>query len=314
MIHLKQMTGWLQIGPILAVMLWGGIYPGVKLGLRDIPVLSFTYLRILLAMGVLFAVARWMQPLTLPRSLWKPLLRAGLAQTLFQFLLIAGLQWTTAGNSAILLATAPLLTAGWLALTGREGLGRRQWYGLVLGLGGVGLVVHGGGIEFTSSHLAGDVLALGAAGAWAWYGLVIGPLVGTLGPVQATGWTMAIAVLCFTPLAVTEAGGHAWGKLSWGAWAGLIYGATAGMVIAMALWGKSIHQLGPKQTMVYVYLEPVSAVVIGAAVLGEVLSPLQAVGALLTFLGVGLASDRCQDAGEVRREALEYHQEDNAAS
>jgi len=42
--------------------------------------------------------------------------------------------------------------------------------------------------------------------------------------------------------------------------------------------------------MIYLYLEPVSAVIIAAAVLGEALYPLQAIGALLTFVGVALAS------------------------
>ena len=65
---------------------------------------------------------------------------------------------------------------------------------------------------------------------------------------------------------------------------------SLGMVAAMALWGRSIHRLGPQQTMIYIYLEPVSAVIIAAAMLGEVLHPIQAVGALLTFVGVGLAS------------------------
>jgi drug/metabolite transporter (DMT)-like permease len=287
---LKRITAWVHIEPLLAVMLWGGIYPGVKLGLREIPVLSFTYLRLLLAMGVLFVVSSRTQPWTVPRALWKPLVRADLAQTAFQFLLIAGLSRTTAGKGAILLATAPLLTAGWLALTRRERLGRRQWYGLALGLGGVGLVVQAGGLGLTWSHVGGDLLALGAAGAWVWYGLEIGPLVGSLGTLRATGWTMAVAALLFTPLSLAEVGGYAWGTVSWEAWAGLIYGGTVGMVLAMALWGKSIHQLGPKQTMLYVYLEPISAVVIAAGILAEALSPMQAVGALLTFIGVGLAS------------------------
>jgi drug/metabolite transporter (DMT)-like permease len=146
------------------VILWGGIYPGAKLGLREMPVLSFTYLRILLAMAVLFLVSGSVQALRPPRSLWYPLLRAGLAQTVLQLLLIAGLRWTTAGNSAILLATAPLLTAGWLAVTGRAALKSRQWAGLVVGVIGVGLVVQGGGIGVTWSQLGGDLLALGAAG------------------------------------------------------------------------------------------------------------------------------------------------------
>jgi drug/metabolite transporter (DMT)-like permease len=66
------------------------------------------------------------------------------------------------------------------------------------------------------------------------------------------------------------------------------------MVMAMALWGRSIHRLGPQQTMLYVYLEPVSAVIIAAVVLEEVLRPIQAVGALLTFVGVALASSQEQ--------------------
>jgi drug/metabolite transporter (DMT)-like permease len=210
----------------------------------------------------------------------------------FQLLLIAGLQWTTAGNSAILLATAPLLTAGWLAVTGRAALGRRQWYGLVVGLVGVGLVVQGGGFGATWAHLGGDVRALGAAGTWAWYGLVIGPLVGTLGPLRAIGWTMVVAACGFTPVAFVEVWGHAWQSVSWAAWAGILYGATVGMVLAMALWGKAVHRFGPHQTLLYVYPEPVSAVVMAASVLGEALHPMQAVGALLTFVGVGLASSQ----------------------
>ena len=272
------------------MVLWGGIYPGAKLGLREIPMLSFTYLRIILAMVVLFVVSGRTQGFRLPRSLWSPLLRAGLAQTMFQLLLIAGLQRTTAGNSAILLATAPLLTAGWLAITCREHLKGRYWSGLVLGFIGVGFVVQSAGIGVTWSQFGGDLLALGAAGAWAWYGLVIGPLVGALGTVRATGWTMVVAAICCTPLVLVETQDYAWISVSWEAWAGLVYGATVGMVAAMALWGRSIHRLGPKQTMIYIYLEPASAVIIAATVLGEALHPIQAVGALLTFVGVGLAS------------------------
>src|SRR5215471_878268 len=111
----RAMTIRLHSAPLLAVILWGGVYPGVKLGLREIPVLPFTSLRILLAMVALFVVSGWTQAWRLSRPLWPLVLRAGLAQTVFQLLLIASLRWTTASDSAILLAAAPLLTAGWLA-------------------------------------------------------------------------------------------------------------------------------------------------------------------------------------------------------
>lgn len=281
---------WLHSEPLLAVIFWGGVYPGAKLGLREIPVLSFTCLRILVALLMLFIVSGGIRGPA--RALWPAWLRAGLAQTAFQLLLVAGLRWTTASNSAILLATAPLLSAAWLAASGRATFKSRQWGGLVLGLLGVGAVVRGADPGVTQAHLAGDVLALGAAAAWAWYGLAIGPLVGALGAARATAWTMVIAAGGFVPLAATEMWAYAWGSVSWEAWAGLLYGATLGMVVAMALWGRAMHRFGPKQTMLYVYLEPLSAVGIAALVLGEALHPMQAVGALFTFLGVSLAASR----------------------
>ena len=76
--------------PLIAVILWGGVYPAVKFGLREIPVLSFAYLRIVLAMIVLF-IASGAEPLRFSRLPWRPLVQAGLAQTAFQLLLIAGL-------------------------------------------------------------------------------------------------------------------------------------------------------------------------------------------------------------------------------
>jgi drug/metabolite transporter (DMT)-like permease len=52
-----------------------------------------------------------------------------------------------------------------------------------------------------------------------------------------------------------------------------------------------MHKLGARQTMVYAYLEPMSAVIIAAIILAESLSAIQAVGAALTLVGVWLASD-----------------------
>ena len=280
----------LLLEPLLAVVLWGGIYPGARLALREIPVLSFTVLRLVLAAAVLAAI--WLpRRRPIERRLWPAVARAGIAQAAFQILLVGGLRWTTAGQSAILLAASPMLTAAWLAVRRGETLDGRRWIGLVAGLAGVGLVVGSalGGVD--ASRVAGDLLALGAAAAWSWYSMAVSPVVGEVGTWQATGWSMGIAMVIFAPLAWSEAARQAWASVSWPAWAGLVYGGTAGMVLAMALWGRSLHRFGQRQTMVYVYLEPVSAVVIAAIVLGESLSSLAAVGACFTLAGVWLASE-----------------------
>jgi drug/metabolite transporter (DMT)-like permease len=280
----------LLLQPLLAVILWGGIYPGARIALREIPVIEFTFLRLILASAVLAAV--WL-PRRRPVSSgsWRIVAVAGIAQAAFQIFLIGGLRWTTAGQSAILLAASPILTSAWLACRGDERLDARRWAGLLAGIAGVALVVWGAAGGVDASRLWGDALALGAAAAWSWYGFAVSPVVAAAGTWQATGWAMALAMLVFAPLALPDAARYAWSGVSWQAWTGLVYGATAGMVVAMALWGRSLHRFGQRQTMLYVYLEPVSAVVIAALLLGESLSAVQGVGAMLTFAGVWLASD-----------------------
>src|SRR3954468_23220215 len=97
--------------PLLAVLLWGGVFPAAKIGLHEIPVASFLVLRIVVAVAVLLLGAGRLDGLRPSWGAVGPLPNARLAQTATQALLVLGLSLTSSGTSAILLATAPLLTA-----------------------------------------------------------------------------------------------------------------------------------------------------------------------------------------------------------
>ena len=112
---MKGVTRWIHGEPLLAVVLWRGMYPGARIALREIPVLSFTCLRLVLGAAVLGALWMRLRP-SVPRPLWVPLVNAGIAQVAVLMLGYASLHMTTAGETAILLATAPILMSGWLAL------------------------------------------------------------------------------------------------------------------------------------------------------------------------------------------------------
>lgn len=232
-------------------MLFGGVSPSIRFGLREIPVVSFAGLRVALAVVFLFA-AVWISRdgNKIHKRTWKALLNSGLAQTAFQGLLVLGLNpsyGTTTSNAAILAATTPTLVTGWLVLTRQQRLVRSQGWGLLIGLVGVEMVVSRSGSGLTDSHLIGNFIALAAAGAWAWYGLAIGPVAKEMGATQATAWAMLFAGYLFIPLTLAGVRGQvAWTSVSWEAWASLAYGATAGLVLAMTLWGRSIQSVGPQ--------------------------------------------------------------------
>jgi drug/metabolite transporter (DMT)-like permease len=277
------------IEPLAAALLWGGVFAAAKLGMQEIPILSFITLRLLIATTLLLVFvggSGWLGSL---RTSWRALMTAGLAQTTFQVLLLQGINQTSAALSAILLASAPLLTAAWLGLTGKEQLLPRQWLGLGLGLAGVALLVGVDGLS-GGGTLVGNVIAFGAGVAWAWYGLAIGPLARAVGPIRATCGTVGMAALVLLPFGIGEVVTFTWTQVSPTGWAGLLYGAVLGLVLATALWVRSVERWGTQATMNYSYIEPVAAVVIAAILLGELLRPIQGVGAILALLGVYLAS------------------------
>jgi drug/metabolite transporter (DMT)-like permease len=285
-----RFRGRVLFEPLAAALLWGGVFTAAKFGLRDFPALSFIAVRVLLAAAILLLLSiRW-STLRVSRDVWQPLIQPSLAQASFQLLLFEAINQTSASISAILLATAPLMTAGWLAVTARERMGPRQWVGICLGIVGVAFVVRADGTDLAGASLVGNLLALGSAVAWAWYGLTIGPLARAVGPVGATAATLVIASLILTPLGARELIALDWSSVTLAGWVGVLYGATLGLVLATLLWVRSIQRWGTQPTMNYGYVEPVAAVVIAAILLGEALHPLQGVGALLALTGVYLST------------------------
>lgn len=287
---------WLLVEPLLASVLWGGVFTAAKVGMQEIPVLAFTTVRILLGAGLLLGVSGGFRWLRTEPPIRRPLLVAGLAQMAFQVLFMQGIHQTTVSISAILLACAPLLTAAWLAATRQERLAHSQWAGLGLGLGGVALVMGADGFD-SGGTLTGNLLALGAALAWAWYGLTIGALTGAVGSVRAAGGTVGLAAIVLAPFGAREMSTVAWDQVSIGAWAGLIYGAVLGLALATGLWVRSVERWGTQASMNYGYVEPIAAVAIAAVLLHESLQPIQAVGAALALVGVYLAAARRAKAG-----------------
>ena len=96
---------------IIIMAILGGTYTMVKVGLRDLPVIGSLLLRMLVAVVVLGAYARWGRVTLLYRGRAAWFIAAGtLAFIAMQLLLYAGLTVTPAGRAAILYNVQPFLT------------------------------------------------------------------------------------------------------------------------------------------------------------------------------------------------------------
>jgi drug/metabolite transporter (DMT)-like permease len=191
----------------------------------------------------------------------------------------------SAGVAALIIACQPLVTAvivsGWM----NEKLAPRQWAGVILGLAGVALVVwHKIDIrEVTLGSLAGTLIALAAVSAATLYQRTFSPKA-DLKAASVLQFAASLAVLI--PLAVTME--HFRVDWSWE-----MLAAIAFLVIFASILGVSaLHLLmrhgEATRVASMMYLPPVFAVVLEAALFGVVPSGLALGGIAVTCAGVAM--------------------------
>jgi drug/metabolite transporter (DMT)-like permease len=135
-------AGWLSPVPLFFVVLWSTGFIAAKYGLPYAPPLTFLILRCVGAVLVLLplvlgSAAPWPHGRILHVAVAGLLLQAGYLGGVWSAIKIG----MPAGLSALIVGLQPILTAFAAPLVG-ERVTPRQWLGLLLGLGGVGLVVY----------------------------------------------------------------------------------------------------------------------------------------------------------------------------
>jgi drug/metabolite transporter (DMT)-like permease len=80
-----------------------------------------------------------------------------------------------------------------------------------------------------------------------------------------------------------------WGRVGTGGWAALAYATVFSLLVAYVLWNRSVAEVGPSRTVIYMCLTPLVAVAGATVMLHEHPEPLQGVGAILILSGVLVA-------------------------
>jgi drug/metabolite transporter (DMT)-like permease len=213
-------TSSLMLIGILALV-WGCNWPVLKIGVTELPPLTFRAMTLPLAGIGLLIVARLSgDSIAIPRALW---VKAGVLALfnigLWNGLILFGVQQMPAGRSAILAYTLPVWTVLFSLPLLHEPLSRRKVVGLALGVCGLALLI-GEDFRQVQGSPVGALLILGAAISWA-FGTVLLRLWKPDVPQNTlSGWMMligwipiAIMVPWFDPhpwLSMTTMNGAAW--------------------------------------------------------------------------------------------------------
>jgi drug/metabolite transporter (DMT)-like permease len=270
------------------VAVWGAGYVATKIGLQYAPPFTFLSLRFAFGLACLLPVILLWSPRWPGNAKeWGHLVVAGLLMHAVQ---LGGSHYAqylgmSAGVAALIIACQPLVTAvivsGWM----NEKLRPRQWAGVILGLAGVALVVwHQVDIrEVTLGSLAGTLLALAAVTAATLYQRRFSPKADLK---AASVVQFAASLMVLVPLAVAVEDFEV--NLSWKMLAAIAFLVIFASILAVNALHILMRHGEATRVASMMYLPPVFAVVLEAALFGVVPSGLALAGIGVTCAGVAL--------------------------
>lgn len=272
-------------------MLWGGSFLFNAIAVRALPTLTIVALRVGIA-----ALVLWLWLLArgdrLPNDwrIWRAFIGMGLLNNVVPFSLIVWGQGRIPGGLAsILNATTPLFTVLIAhGLTADEKLTAPKLLGVAIGLTGAAVVVGPDALASLGLSAWAQLACIGAAISYALasiYGRRFRAW-GVAPTVTATGQVIA-STLILLPIALVIERPWAAGVPSL-----TVIGAVLGIgvlstAIAYVLFFRILAASGAVNLMLVTFLIPVSAILMGAAVLDEMLLPRHFIG--MALIGIGLA-------------------------
>jgi drug/metabolite transporter (DMT)-like permease len=273
---------------LLVCLIWGLNFSVTKAAFAEFPPLAFTAIRFVIASALLWPLTRLIEgDAPLPRGALKRLIVLGfVGNTLYQIGFILGLYRTSASNSALILASMPSLVALLAAGLGLEPARPRVIGGVLVATLGVVLVIAARGVGLGEGELTGDLVTVGAVFCWAGYTLGLRTLPPGITPLRITTVTAIAGTPGLLLAALPEVTGMKWDAIGPTGWGALAYATLLSLVVAYLIWNRSVQQVGPSRTVIYMCITPLVGVIGAALLLGEQLRPLQGVGAVFILAGV----------------------------
>lgn len=270
--------------------IWGSTWLFIKLGLADLPPITFAGIRFVISCVILFLLLWWRRlPLPKTRGDWILLSVTGvLSFSLNYGLVFWAEQHISSGLAALLQATLPAF--GLLIAHVYLPSERITWVkmsGVVLGVLGVG-VVFSNQLAISGRQALAGCIGMVLSAFFAAYSNVLVKTHGKkLNPASIAAFQMFFGLIPLMLYGLTLEGnpfGFRWTAISV---ISLLYLAVVGSVIAFLLYYWLMQNMDVTKTMLISLVTPVVAVILGMLVLDEEMSWRTLVGGAMIIAGIG---------------------------
>lgn len=280
---------------LFAVLVWGVNMPILKAALAAMPIHVLNVVRFLISAGVmalLYGMRERRQGLRLGvffRRYPRQIIALGLLGYVFyQYFFVSGVNLTTAGNAALIMAGAPLWTAIVGSAFGYERLSRRHWLALFVVLCGTLIIIFAGkhDFDFGSSTFKGNLMMLAASALWGSYTAFSRPVVARIPPIILAFLGILVALPVLALIAAPRYDEVVWAKVDLGVWLAILFSGGLSTGVTFVIWTTAVKNVGASQTAVFGNLVPFVALLSSAALLGERIFLAQLAGGAMIIGGL----------------------------
>lgn len=287
-------------------MIWGGTFVAGRFLADSLSPLFAASLRFLLASVALLLfllLARIPLARPSPRQ-WLQLTLLGFFGIFFYNLcFFYGLHYINASRASLIVALNPAVIglASWLLF--KERMSRATVIGIAICIAGASLVIvsrHPQLLAGQADAWIGDLLIFGCVLGWGIYSLFSKDLNQTLGPVQTVTYSILLGtVMLWVVSAVRgEVSVAALVGLGSAQWLSLMYLGVLGSALAYIGYYDGLRTIGATRSGVFIALNPLTAVILGALLLGEQLTLTMCLGGGLILAGIFLCNKPLARAGK----------------
>jgi len=277
-----------EIGVLVVMVLWAANFIVVKSAVAVLPPVGFTFLRFCIASATLLVLLRWREgTIALPRRDFLAICGLGaIGFGLYQILWTTGLTTVPAGDSALLIASTPVLVAILAVAARSDVLTPAKLLGGLVSFVGVALVIASGPGLTLGGSLAGEAITLLGAGCWSFYMAFGAPYLSRYSPLQTTAWATVAGTLVLAPIALSQLASSTSASLTPAVLGAVLYSGFLAAGVSNVVVQNGIRVVGPTRTAAYQFLVPALAVVLAALFLFEPIRVGQVVGGLVIVAGV----------------------------
>lgn len=306
------------IGAVLASILMGTVVVSTRFVVPESDPLTVTMLRYVVGLASMSPCYLLLRRRRIARpDLFPVLLLGAVFFGAMPFLFTISLKYTYASHGGLMIAFGPLLTLGLSSLLRIERPGLLKLGGLLLAMVGALLSLGTGagppgGPDSQNLLWLGDGLMLGAMAGFAVFNVFSRPYLIRYGPMLVTLYALVPGTLCLVaawlvswlPAWLSGGGPMPSFDFSPAGWAAIVFIGFPGGAWGFLVFIVALRHLSPTRAAVFFNLNPVTAAVLGALVLGEALSGRFLAGFVLVLSGIVLAQWKRKPRGGTETDGL----------